>query len=163
MTKSTQKIFLILHDIRSIYNVGSIFRTADAGGVSKIFLTGITPSPFDRFGRTRKDFEKVSLGAGENIVWEHEKNIISVIEMLKKNDIQCIAIEQALSAVNYREVVPSRSYALIFGNEVLGLPVEVLEKCDIIAEIPMKGVKESLNVSVAVGIALFRIGENCDF
>ncbi|MEK7180093.1 MAG: TrmH family RNA methyltransferase [Patescibacteria group bacterium] len=160
MKKHFPKILLILHNIRSIYNVGSIFRTADAAGVSKIFLTGITPSPRDRFGRMRKDFGKVSLGAEKNVLWEHSSDIFSVLETLKKDNIQCIAIEQAPSAVDYKKVVPKKSYVLVFGNEVEGLPTEVLQKCDIIAEIPMNGIKESLNVSVSLGIALFRISEN---
>jgi 23S rRNA (guanosine2251-2'-O)-methyltransferase len=147
--------YIILHNIRSAYNVGSIFRTADGAGVSKIYLTGYTPEPKDRFGRWRKDIGKVALGAEKIISWEKHKDIIDLIKTLKKEGVQIVAVEQARGSKNYREVKVDSPPAFIFGNEVGGLEKNVLRQADLIVEIPMKGEKESLNVSVVVGIILF--------
>ncbi len=148
---------LVLHDIRSAKNVGSLFRTADAVGISKIYLSSITPTPIDRFGRARSDIAKTALGAEKNIPWETYESIVSLIEKLKSEGFEVIAIEQSESSVDYKKVEISGPAAFILGNEVGGLAKEVLEKVDIVAEIPMAGEKESLNVSVAGGIALFRM------
>ncbi len=161
-------VYVILHNIRSVYNVGSIFRTADAIGVTKIYLTGYTPAPVDRFRRSRKDFSKVSLGAEKSVPWEAYKNIRALLRKLKAAGVKIIAVEQDGNAIDYKKVNPHTkqvfgvgvkvrtSAALIFGNEVGGIPEKVLKLCDSIAEIPMRGRKESLNVSVAAGIVLFR-------
>jgi tRNA G18 (ribose-2'-O)-methylase SpoU len=148
---------LILPDIRSAINVGAIFRTADAVGISKIYLTGWTPRPTDKFGRIQKDISKSALGAETWIPWEYKKTLIPLIKSLKKDGYQIISIEQDERAVDYRKVKTSAKIAIIMGPEVLGLSKKVLDECDIIAEIPMYGKKESLNVSVACGIALFKI------
>jgi 23S rRNA (guanosine2251-2'-O)-methyltransferase len=148
---------LILHDIRSAQNVGSLFRTADAVGISKIYLSHITPAPTDRFGRARTDIAKTALGAEKNIPWESYKDIIPLIEKYKKEGYKTIAIEQSSNSVDYKTIKPGEKILFILGNEVDGLPKEVLEVANIVAEIPMAGNKESLNVSVAGGIALFRI------
>jgi len=152
---------LILPDIRSALNVGAIFRTADAAGISKIYLTGYTPRPIDEFGRVRKDIAKSALGAEQSIPWEYKKNLMNLVLKLKKDNFKIIAIEQDKKAVDYKTIRLNRKNgsktAFMVGNEVLGLPKNILQKCDIIAEIKMKGKKESLNVSVACGIALFRI------
>lgn len=152
-----QENILILHNIRSVENVGAIFRTADAVGINKIYLTGYTPTPLDRFGRKRGDLAKSALGAEEFVEWEHKKLVCPVIAKMKHDGFQIIAIEQDKKSTDYKKVKLKNKNAFIVGAEVIGIPKNVLEKCDIIAEIPMRGKKESLNVSVATGVALFRI------
>ncbi len=152
-----RKSVVILHNIRSTENVGSIFRTSDALGISKIYLAGYTPAPIDRFGRWRKDIAKSALGAEKMVVWESTEDIDSTIEKLKNDGYKIIAIEQDKKSVDYKKISATQKMAFIVGNEVDGLPNEILETCDEIAEIPMKGGKESLNVSVAFGVAMFRI------
>lgn len=155
--KKTKDNILILPDIRSAINIGAIFRTADAVGISKIYLTGYTPRPTDKFGRIQKDIAKSALGAENFVPWEYKKSLSAIMSKLKKDGYKIIAIEQDKRAVDYRKIkVPSR-VAIIIGPEVLGLNKKTLDKCDIIAEIPIYGKKESLNVSVACGIALFKI------
>ncbi len=154
-----QQNFLILHNIRSVENVGAIFRTADAMGIDKIYLVGYTPAPLDRFGRKRGDIHKSALGAEEFVEWEQKKTIFPLLAKLKKEKFQIIAIEQDKKSIDYKKVKLTSKNAFIVGAEVAGIPKKVLEKCDVIAEIPMRGKKESLNVSVATGIVLFRI---CD-
>ena len=152
---------LILHNIRSVHNVGSIFRTADAAGVSKIFLTGYTPTPLDRFNRERKDFVKVSLGAEKSVPWETAAQLAPVLKKLKKDGYEIVAIEQSKKSTSLFDYKPaksaSRRIAVIMGNEVLGISPQSLKYADHILEIPMHGTKESLNVSVAAGIALFAL------
>ena len=150
-------IFLILHNIRSVYNVGSIFRTADAIGVTKIYLTGYTPAPVDRFGRPRKDFSKVSLGAEKNVPWATRKDIRALLRELRAEKIQVIGVEQDTHSVDYKKIKVRTHAALVLGNEVGGLPEGVLKLCDCVIEIPMRGGKESLNVAVAAGVAVFRL------
>jgi len=153
----TKESILILPDIRSSYNVGALFRTADAAGISKIYLVGITPSPIDRFGRLRSDIAKAALGAEKTVPWEHVEVIGTLITKLKKEGFQIIAIEQSNTATDYKKVKTSAKVAFVLGPEVTGLSSAILKKCDVVAEIPMRGGKESLNVSVAGGIALFRM------
>ena len=155
---------IILHDIRSVQNVGAMFRTADAAGVNKIYLTGYTPAPLDRFGRKRKDLAKSALGAEEFVTWEQKKNIFPLITKLKEEKYFIVAIEQDKKSVDYKKVsarggsaLGGKKLAFIVGAEVTGIPKNIVKKCDLIAEIPMRGQKESLNVSVALGIVLFRI------
>jgi tRNA G18 (ribose-2'-O)-methylase SpoU len=152
-----KKIYIILHNIRSVHNAGSIFRTAECAGVSKIFLTGYTPTPLDRFGRERKDFAKVALGAEKIIPWEYKRNIEMVLKILRREGVKIIAVEQAKNSIDYKKVKIKGPTAFIFGNEVSGLSASILKKADIFAEIPLRGKKESLNVSVSTGIILFRI------
>src|SRR3989344_3013484 len=149
-------IILILENIRSVENTGSIFRTAECLGVTKIILIGTTPAPLDRFGRKRKDFAKVSLGAENLIKWQQAGNIVSVIKELKKHGFQIITLEQTNESVkNIRDFKPRERFALVVGNEVDGVSKGALKASDIVLEIPMHGKKESLNVAVAAGIALF--------
>jgi tRNA G18 (ribose-2'-O)-methylase SpoU len=148
---------LILPDIRSAINVGAIFRTADAVGISKIYLTGWTPRPTDKFGRIQKDITKSALGAENFVPWEYKETLIPLLNKLKKEGYQIVAIEQDERAIDYRKINTTEKVAIIMGPEVLGLSKSVLDKCDLIAEIPMHGKKESLNVSVACGVALFRV------
>jgi len=156
MKKNTLKI-VVLDNIRSIHNVGSIFRTSDALGVNKIFLCGCTPTPKDRFGRERKDLAKVALGAEKSIEWEYFKTTEEAIKKLKEEKFQIIALEQSEDSVDYKKVKAKNKIAIILGEEVHGLNKKVLDLVDIITEIPMLGVKESLNVSVSFGVAAFRI------
>lgn len=153
----TNNHILILPDIRSAINIGAIFRTADAVGISKIYLTGFTPRPTDKFNRVQKDIAKSALGAEQTIPWEYKKNVIPLLNTLKKNGYEIVAIEQDKKSVDYRKIKATNKTAVVMGPEVTGLPKKILDKCDIIAEIPMSGKKESLNVSVACGVALFRI------
>ena len=158
MTKINKKFkVLILPDIRSAINIGAIFRTADAVGIDKVYLTGFTPRPTDKFGRIQKDIAKSALGAEGWIPWEYVDNLEKLILKLKKEGFEIIAIEQDEKAIDYRKVKIKDKTVIILGGEVLGLSHKILNKCDVIAEIPMHGKKESLNVSVACGIALFRI------
>jgi 23S rRNA (guanosine2251-2'-O)-methyltransferase len=150
-------VHLLLHDIRSVHNAGSIFRTADAAGISKIMLSGFTPTPVDRFNHPRSDFAKIALGAEKTIVWEYAKTFLSVVKKYKKLSFQIIALEQASNSVDYKKVKINKPSLIILGNEPKGISTSLLKYADIIAEIPMKGEKESLNVSVAAGIFLFKI------
>ncbi len=148
---------LILNDIRSAQNVGALFRTADAVGIDRIYLSSITPTPLDRFGRPRSDVAKTALGAEKTIAWEMYDDINNLIHTLHIQGVQIIAIEQSSKAVDYKIVTIKPPVAFILGNEVEGVPPSVLKQCDIVAQIPMEGKKESLNVSVAAGVALFRM------
>ncbi len=159
IVQSKKELVLILDNIRSVFNVGSIFRTAECAGVSKIYLVGVTPDPVDRFGRERKDLAKVALGAEKKVEWEHVKNTSSLLKKFKVDGYQVIALEQAENSVDYKKFKPKFPLALILGEEVKGLSKKILELCDTTIEIPMMGEKESLNVSVATGVALFRILE----
>lgn len=151
---------LVLHDIRSAQNVGALFRTADAIGISKIYLSSITPGPVDRFGRPRSDIAKTALGAEKTILSEHYEDIGTLIKKYKSDGYTVIAIEQSDKAIDYKKVEKKEKMFFIVGNEVDGLAQEILEQVDIVAQVPMRGEKESLNVSVAGGIALFRILDN---
>lgn len=147
-----QKI-LILDSVRSVINVGAIFRTADAIGIDKIFLTGYCPTPLDRFGRFRGDFQKAALGS--KTPWKYEENILDLVKKLKKESFNIISIEQDKKSIDYKEVTLSQKNAVIMGNENFGVNKEVLEISDQIAELPMSGFKNSLNVSVTTGIILY--------
>ncbi len=156
------KIIVILNNIRSSENTGSIFRTADAAGVSKIILVGYTPAPTDRFGRENKGLTKASLGAERFVEWEKIESLSKAIRDLDNFSAwKVIGIEQDKKAIDYRNikqsVASSQHLALIFGNEVDGLSKEDLKLCDIIAQITMRGKKESLNVSVCAGIVLYSL------
>jgi tRNA G18 (ribose-2'-O)-methylase SpoU len=150
---------LILHDIRSIINVGALFRTADAVGINQIILSGYTPSPIDRFGRPRQDFIKASLGAEQSVPWTTAESIKKCILDLKKQGYTICCIEQAKNSVDYKSYKPKKGQKLVIipGNEVTGLSKDILKLADVIVEIPMRGNKESLNVSVATGIVLYRL------
>ena len=146
---------LILENLRSVENTASIFRTADGFGVSKIILIGTTPTPLDRFGRKRQDFAKVALGTEETINWEYKKDIGLVIDNLKEEGFRIIALEQTLDAKDLKGLAKSDRSVVIVGNEVTGVSKGALDASDVIAKIPMLGHKESFNVSVAAGVAMF--------
>ncbi|MCR4285406.1 MAG: TrmH family RNA methyltransferase [Candidatus Kaiserbacteria bacterium] len=147
--------YVIIHNIRSAHNVGSIFRTSDGAGVSKIFITGYTPAPTDRFGRENAEIAKTSLGATHTVPYEIEEDITVVIKNLKEEGVQIIAVEQTERAIEYTKFEQVGDVAFIFGNEITGVEEEVLKVSDAHIQIPMSGVKESLNVSVCAGIVLF--------
>lgn len=149
----------ILNNIRSSHNVGSIFRTADAAGVEKIYLCGITPGPRDKYGRINQKLAKVALGAEYSVSYEHYKSAAALIKKLKKEGYKILALEQHKKSVNIFKFksVKKFKYALILGEETKGLPESILRQSDKILEIPQRGKKESLNVSVAFGIAIFQL------
>ncbi|MDP3901510.1 MAG: TrmH family RNA methyltransferase [bacterium] len=154
------EIAVILHNIRSLHNVGSIFRTADAAAVEKIYLSGITPAPVDRFGGDRQQMTKVSLGAEKTMNWEKIKSISKLLDRLKKDGYKIFAIEQDKNSISYHKLSATHrtdKIVLILGNEVGGITKTILKKCDKILEIPMRGSKESLNVAVSFGIVIFSI------
>ncbi len=150
-------ICVLLHNIRSTHNVGSIFRTSDALGVNKIYLSGYTPTLLDRFDRPRKDVAKVALGAEKTIEWEYIKDPKQIIQKLKKDSFQIIGLEQSEKSVDYKKIKVKYPMLFVVGNEVDGMESDIIDMCDVVAEIPMMGDKESLNVSVAFGVGLFRI------
>ncbi|OGZ66707.1 MAG: hypothetical protein A3C50_02370 [Candidatus Staskawiczbacteria bacterium RIFCSPHIGHO2_02_FULL_43_16] len=143
--------FVICDNIRSLENIGSIFRTADALGVTKVFLCGISGKP------PEAKISKTALGAEKMVPWEHHKQIWRLIEKLKSQKIAIVALEQSKKSVDYSQFKPRFPMALIIGNEVKGVSKKALELSDAIISLPMKGKKESLNVSVAFGVAGYEI------
>jgi tRNA G18 (ribose-2'-O)-methylase SpoU len=144
-------LILVLDDIRSLHNIGSVFRTADAFLIEKIYLCGITATP------PNKEIHKTALGATETVAWEHQENVLEVIEKLKKENVMTLAIEQVESAIFLQnfEVKKGEKYALVFGNEVYGVSQEAVALCDGSIEIPQLGTKHSLNISVSAGIVVW--------
>jgi 23S rRNA (guanosine2251-2'-O)-methyltransferase len=150
-------IRILLHDIRSAHNVGSIFRTSDAMGVSRIYLSGYTPSPTDRFGRKVKEIAKTALGAEESIPWEYERTPTRFLAEAKSEGFVLVGLEQDTRAKDYKKFQQKNKTLILLGSEVSGLSNELRDMCDELVEIPMRGEKESLNVAVSFGIALFRM------
>lgn len=152
-----REIVVVLYNIRSLHNVGSIFRTGDALGVSKIYLCGITPDIKDVWGNYRKEISKVALGAEKNIPYEKLRFTLPVLKKLKLSGYKILGIEQSPRSIYYFDFKDKRSskLALVLGNEVKGIPQKILNFCDKILEIPMLGEKESLNVSSAFAIVGF--------
>src|SRR3989344_9021952 len=153
------KVIAILDNLRSVYNVGSIFRTANAVGIEKIYLCGTTPTPLDKKGERRKDFAKVALGAEDTVKWEYVESAFECVKKLKEEKFFIIALEQDEKAIDYKEVgvEVKEMVAFVIGAEVVGISNDVLAQSNVIAEIPMLGTKESLNVTIAFGIAVYRI------
>lgn len=150
-TSEKTPLILILDDIRSLHNIGSVFRTADAFLIEKIYLCGITATP------PNKEIHKTALGATETVSWEHHDNVLDLISSLKKQDITTLAIEQVESAIFLQDftVTENKKYALVFGNEVHGVAQEAVALCDGCIEIPQLGTKHSLNISVSAGIVVW--------
>jgi len=143
-------IYVLLDNIRSLYNVGSIFRTSDGAFIEKMFLTGFTPYP------PRPEIEKTALGATSTIPWEYYKDPVEIITKLKEQNIKIVSLEHTNKSIPYYDYKPQDyPLCLVIGNEIKGIKDEVIQLSDIAIEIPMYGVKQSLNVSVAYGIALF--------
>ena len=148
-----KEVRVILHNIRSRENVGSIFRTADAAGVSKIYLCGITPTP------PHEKISKTALGAETVVPWEYSKQASRLVDKIKKEGVEIVALEQTKDSENiFKSTKAIRAaLVLVLGNEVKGLPQSILKKCDKKISIPMYGKKESLNVAVAFGVAVYII------
>ena len=144
-------IIIILDDVRSLHNIGSVFRTADAFLIEKIYLCGITAIP------PNKEIHKTALGATETVTWEYQKEITEVIKNLKKDNFSIFAIEQVENAIFLQnfQVEKHIKYALVFGNEVYGVSQKAIELCDGSIEIPQLGTKHSLNISVSAGIVIW--------
>ena len=152
-----QSFFVVAHNIRSLYNIGSIFRTADAFGITKIYLTGYSGTPANPV--TKKKISKVALGAEEFVQWEYKKSAVRLITDLrfKIKDIHIVGLEQNQKSQNLNKFKPKFPLVLVLGEEVNGIHKSILKLCDQIVEIPMLGKKESLNVSVAFGVAAYKI------
>lgn len=148
---------LILDNLRSVENTGSIFRTAEGLGVAKVICVGTTPTALDRFGRKRNDFAKVSLGSEEMLEWEYAKEMEDAVKGLKEQGFEIIALEQNEKSEDLKSYEAPETFALIVGNEVEGVSSAALALSDRALEIPMRGEKESLNVSVSTGIALYKL------
>jgi tRNA G18 (ribose-2'-O)-methylase SpoU len=144
-------IIVVLDNIRSLNNIGSFFRTSDAFNVQKIYLCGITAQP------PHREIQKTALGATESVEWEYVEDVLSLIDDLKKANVVICPVEQAEKTTLLQEVIinPELTYALIFGNEVEGVNQQIIDKSDLILEIPQFGTKHSLNVSVCAGAVLW--------
>lgn len=153
------KSVAVLDNLRSVHNVGSIFRTANAVGIEEIYLCGTTPTPLDKNGERRKDFAKVALGAEDTVKWEYAESSLLCVKKLKEENYYIVALEQCEGSVDYKNVnLPTnKNVAFVIGNEVDGIMKDVLAQSDVAAEIPMLGTKESLNVTIAFGVAVYRI------
>ena len=151
--KSAEKtpLIIILDDIRSLNNIGSVFRTADAFLIEKIYLCGITAVP------PNKEIHKTALGATETVDWEYCENVLEIIKQLQKEKLEVYAIEQVENSVflNNFKIDINKKYALIFGNEVFGVSQKAVAICDGTIEIPQLGTKHSLNISVSAGIVIW--------
>ncbi len=159
------KVHILLPDIRSAYNVGSIFRSADCFGVEKIYLYGTTPTPVDRFGKSnsgaQKEISKTALGAEKYIPWEYITSINKFLKKIKEENFIIVCIEQDKKSITLENFLKNKklkkieNILIIFGNEIEGVEKEILKKTDYIVEIPMQGNKESLNVSVCAGLIMY--------
>lgn len=144
-------IYTLVENVRSLYNVGAIFRTADGAGVSKVFLTGITGKP------PHREIRKVALGAEEHITWEYHPESVKVIENLKSLNFQIVALETTQDSQRYDQADYRFPLCLVVGHEYHGLSGEVLSLADLVVNLPMHGIKVSLNVAVAFGISVYEI------
>ncbi|MGZ3863696.1 MAG: RNA methyltransferase [Bacteroidia bacterium] len=144
-------VVVLLDNVRSLHNVGSVFRTCDAFAIETLYLCGITGTP------PNNEINKTALGATESVDWKHEKDIISLINRLKSQDFAVFSVEQAENAVFLRDFTPKtdKKYALIFGNEVNGVSQEAVDLSDGVIEINQGGTKHSLNVAVSAGVVLW--------
>jgi tRNA G18 (ribose-2'-O)-methylase SpoU len=144
-------LVIILDDVRSLNNIGSVFRTADAFLIEKIYLCGITAKP------PHKDIRKTALGATESVSWEYVENALELVNKLKEDGFVTLAIEQAENAtlLNEFQLKKECKYALVFGNEVKGVDQEVVNSCDEVIEIPQFGTKHSLNIAVSAGVVIW--------
>jgi len=150
---SKTPIILVLDNIRSLHNIGSVFRTADAFRVQEIVLCGITAQP------PHKDIHKTALGATESVSWRYESDSLEAVKILKEKGVEVIAVEQAEGAQSLESFTPKAhtTYALVFGNEVKGVAQEVVSAAHGVLEIPQYGTKHSLNVSVSVGVVVWQL------
>lgn len=150
-------VYVVLHNIRSNYNVGSIFRSSDGAMIEKLFLCGYTPHP------PRKEILKTALGATESVNWEYTKNTLDVIKQIKSLGLKIVALELTDRSIPYYDFNKiDFPICLVVGNEISGVSQEILDHCDYAIEIPQYGIKQSLNVAVAYGIAIFKLREIFD-
>jgi tRNA G18 (ribose-2'-O)-methylase SpoU len=150
--------FVIAHNIRSLYNVGSVFRTADAFGVSRVYLTGITGTPQEL--KHKQKIAKSALGAESFVPWEYHKSAVKLIKHLQSLGVKLIGLENNVRAKRLQGTRFKSPVALLLGEETKGIPKPILKLCDEVVEIPMVGEKESLNVAVAFGIAAYKIAQD---
>jgi len=144
-------IYAVVDSVRSLFNVGAIFRTADGAGVDKIFLTGITGCP------PHREIRKVALGAEESVAWQYEQECLQLLQRLKKQGISIVVLETAQGSIAYDSADYTFPLCLVVGNEYHGIGADVLNEADLVVDIPMCGAKESLNVAVAFGVAIYEI------
>ncbi|MFA6466416.1 MAG: TrmH family RNA methyltransferase [Patescibacteria group bacterium] len=149
--RTNNNFYIIAHNIRSLYNIGTIFRTADALGVDTVFLTGYSGQP------PRKEISKVALGAEETVNWQYYKSLTYLVRKLKKEGLRIIALETGETAINYLDFKAKFPLALLLGNEVRGVSKAMLKQVDATISLPMNGIKESLNVGVAMAVAGYHI------
>ena len=142
-------IYSVLDNIRSMYNVGSVFRTSDATRIKKLILCGMTAQP------PRKEIEKTALGSVESVPWEYYKSSVDAVNALKKKGIQIVCVEHTSGSIDYIKANVNFPIALVFGHEVVGVKDEIIDLADQTIEIPMYGVKQSLNLAVAYGIVTY--------
>ncbi len=147
-------IFALVENVRSLYNVGAIFRTADGAGVTKLFLTGITGHP------PQREIHKVALGADENVPWEYFPESVILVEKLKHENIQIVVLEATDSSIPYDKADFRFPVCLVVGHEYNGVSQEIVKRADSLINIPMRGEKISLNVAVAFGIAVYEIAKS---
>jgi tRNA G18 (ribose-2'-O)-methylase SpoU len=159
--KAVEKIpvSIVLDNVRSLHNVGSAFRTADAFRMEKIFLTGITGTP------PHREIHKTALGSTESVVWEYAEKTASVVSKLKEDRYKIIAVEQTTESVSLQNFQLDRNekYAFVFGNEVNGVSEEAIALADVGLEIPQCGTKHSLNISVCLGIVMWEVAKQFGF
>jgi tRNA G18 (ribose-2'-O)-methylase SpoU len=152
---------VLLQNIRSLHNVGSIFRSSDALGVSEIFLGGYTPGPYDRYGDLIKSFSKVSLGSEHTVKYSKVRNLGNFLDQCRTDGVLIIALELDVRSVDYSDFKMTNQQldncVLVVGNERRGLSKTILDAANVILKIPMSGSKESLNVSVAFAVAAFAL------
>lgn len=149
-------VSVLLDNVRSLYNVGSIFRTSDAAGIEKIYLCGISGTP------PRAEIHKAALGAERSVPWEYYQNPVEVVERLKSKGFKIIILEHTDQPNIYHQVKYKFPLCLVVGHEITGVSEEVVELADMAIEIPMFGIKQSLNVAVAYGIAIYEIVKQCE-
>ncbi|MBK8599524.1 MAG: RNA methyltransferase [Flavobacterium sp.] len=158
-TATKTPLILILDDVRSLNNIGSVFRTADAFLIEKIYLCGITATP------PNKEIHKTALGATETVDWEYAQDVVSVIQKLKSDSVKVFAIEQVENAILLQDfsINVNEKYAVVFGNEVFGVNQKAIEICDGTIEIPQLGTKHSLNIAVSTGIVVWDLFKKIHF
>ncbi len=149
--RERRKIYVIADNIRSLHNVGSLFRTSEAAGIEKLYLIGISGRP------PRKEISKTAIGAENNVPWEYYADIIPLLKYFKSERIPIIVLEHTNSSINFQNIHYEFPLCLVVGNEVDGISEDVMDYADIAVDIPMFGMKQSLNVSVAYGVMLYEL------
>lgn len=161
MKQSEKRLVLMIHNVRSALNVGALFRTADGAGVERVILTGYTPVPAlagkKYLTPAEKSLTKTALGAEHSVPWKRYSSFSAAVRKLRVEGFEIAGLEQSEGSIDYREYRSRFPVALVVGNEPKGIDCRIVRQCDAVIEIPMRGMKNSLNVAVAAGIALFTI------